>query len=331
MLKQKDASSVVSHFFEQSKLNPVSFFVKTIAQSFTTYENIDGSMNVEESLSMVRAYLNIVDNHTHTSFSPIERHRQFKEEPVDKNVVLVLMESMASTYLDQEIQGKKNLPYLHELISKTYYFEHFYSAGRHTNNGIMATLYGIPTLFHKSSMEDVTQNYTGLPYYLQQKGYETMFFITGNPLFDNMYPILQNNGFNKIYSSYDYPSDKIANIYGVQDDFLFKFGLDKLNLVAATKKPFFATFLTISNHPPYVVPEQFKNTGKTKVEEILFFADNCLKDFMENAAKQTWFDNTIFLFLGDHGTHDGQHKYDNVPATRHRGQHISVSIQRACH
>jgi len=144
--------------------------------------------------------------------------------------------------------------------------------------------------------------YTGLPVNLRHQGYQNLFFVTGNPNFDHMNLFLMESGFDRIYSLYDYPQEKVANNYGIQDDDLFEYGLERLNEAALNEKPFFVTFLTISNHPPYVIPQKYENIADTDDKKMVRFVDDVLKTFIEDASKQTWFENTIFVLLGDHGS-----------------------------
>jgi membrane-anchored protein YejM (alkaline phosphatase superfamily) len=72
----------------------------------------------------------------------------------------------------------------------------------------------------------------------------------------------------------------------------------------ADGKPFFATVLTVSNHPPYTFP-----TGRIeenpqyvqKRENAMRYADYAIGKFMRDARGHAFFDNTLFVFLGDHG------------------------------
>jgi phosphoglycerol transferase MdoB-like AlkP superfamily enzyme len=125
-----------------------------------------------------------------------------------------------------------------------------------------------------------------------------------------MNSFLYENGFDRIYSQYDYPKEKIVNNFGVQDDYLFSYGLERLNEAGEKDNPFFAVFLTVSNHKPYVIPEEFKNRADTDDKRITGFVDKAVKDFMESAAEPAWYNHTIFVFLGDHGKSFGAGKYD---------------------
>ncbi len=138
-----------------------------------------------------------------------------------------------------------------------------------------------------------------------------------------MNTFLLENGFDRIYSQLDYPSEKIANVYGVQDDFLLEYSLERLNETAAGEKPFLSVILTISNHSPYIIPKEYANIADTDDKKITRFTDDALRNFMENASKQQWYENTIFVLLGDHGkTLPQAQKYD-MPIDR---SHIPLII-----
>jgi phosphoglycerol transferase MdoB-like AlkP superfamily enzyme len=125
-----------------------------------------------------------------------------------------------------------------------------------------------------------------------------------------MNAFLTENGIEEIYSEEDYPRDKCKNSFGVADDFLFEYGLNKINEKAKEPRPFFATLLTVSNHPPYIVPEQFKSVSDDAQYQIVTFADDAIRQFMEGARKEEWYQHTIFVFLGDHGKVVGSQPYE---------------------
>ena len=70
---------------------------------------------------------------------------------------------------------------------------------------------------------------------------------------------------------------------------------------SAQTSPFFAVLLSISNHPPYVIPSYFQPKSKNIEEQIVEYADWSIRQFIHKASQQPWFDNTIFVLLGDHG------------------------------
>ena len=264
--------------------------------------------------------------------SPIARRVTPEGRPTGQNVVVVLMESM-SAKLTGSFGGKAGLtPCIDSLAAASLCFPNFYSAGIHTNHGIYATLYGFPAIMFRNAMKGSNvPRYAGLPTVLHDNGYATMFFMTHESQYDNMNAFLRTNGYAEIYAQENYPADKVVNHFGVPDDFLFSYALPVMRERARTGHPFFATLLTISNHPPYVVPEEFALPELKPEEQIVRYADRCIGRFMEAAAHEPWFENTLFVFLADHGKLVGQadselpESYNHVPCFIYRP---GVSPQR---
>ncbi|MDR3227183.1 MAG: sulfatase-like hydrolase/transferase [Prevotellaceae bacterium] len=294
-----------SSFYNQLGANSTFFMMKSL-KGLKKQNTVADIMNFETALTNTQKILDVTEPELN---SPLLRNVEPDGNQLNVNVVIILLESMASNYLSYEYNGEKITPYINDLIEKSYYFENFYSAGIHTNMGIAATLYGYPPLFKRPMMEVEVTHYTGLPYALHKQGYKNMFFVTSSPQYDNMNVFFYENNFDCVYSQNDYPDSKVVNSYGVQDDYLFEYGLEKLNDAAKNDNPFFAVFMTVSNHQPYIVPEEFKNEGNTAEECMVAYTDKCLQKFMQDAEKQKWGKNTLFVILGDHGRTLGQQKY----------------------
>lgn len=303
-----------SPFFNQLGINPVFYLIKSSSTKKKNHTKVDVLINDKDAIHFVQSKLGITNpNETF----PLSRKVQFDKEPIKPNIVIVLMESFTSNYLDLKYKDKPLTPNVHKLIENSYYFPNFYSAGVHTNNGIAATLYGYPPIFDKKMMNSEPDYFDGLPTQLKEYDYQNIFFMTSNPQYDNMNSFLYTNGFKQIYSMYDYPSDKSVNNFGVQDDFLFEYGVDKLNEMAQSNKPFFTTFLTVSNHPPYHIPQKFKEYELDDHFRMVAFADDAIGQFFEKVSKQEWYKNTIFFFLGDHGKVFGEQPYDMALSYNH--------------
>lgn len=226
-------------------------------------------------------------------------HRCIEGTP---NVVLVFMESMTADNLERKENGKWLTPFLRSLRDKSIYWSNCYSTGTHTNNGIVGVHYGFVPNFAKSIMNGNTNIYTGLPYFLKRNGYENICFITGNPQYDSMNSFWRDNHIHRIYSLYDYGPGAAVNNYGVSDSYLFDYGLRKLDEYSQQGKPFFASFLTISNHGPYVVPKAYEGRAENPEQQVIAYADDALRMFIESAQKTDWGQNTLFVLVADHGT-----------------------------
>ncbi len=300
-LRVSNASFCNNSTFNKIALNPVFYLIKSLENQSKGFYTLGDIVNTDKAYKEVQKALGI---------KPIQGKNISREVLFDtdtnskkRNVVIILEESLSMDYLKMKQEnGSTLMPFLHKWIKKSYFFEHFYSSGNHTNNGILSTLYGFPTIFNRPSLQNKDSLYQGLPFSLKQHGYSNYFFLTGNPNYDNMSGFLYDCGsFDRIYSLEDYPKDKEVNNFGVSDEFLFEFGIKKLNEIAKNKAPFLATFLTVSNHPPLIIPNQFKNNKETDAKRIMMFVDYTLEYFFQEALKQDWAENTIFVVLGDHG------------------------------
>ena len=214
-----------------------------------------------------------------------------------KNIVIIFMESMSVSLLN-----KGYTPFLDSLCKSSTYYAHTYSSGNHTNHGLFSTLYSWPSILKRNTMKgSVIPHVEGLPTILKNNGYHNMFFMTHESQYDNMNAFLRTNGFDEIYSQENYPDNMIANSFGVQDDFLLNFSIPIMNKAYLSNKPFLSVLLTISNHPPYIIPKWFKSHNSDEEKAIVEYVDYSLKYFFNKVKQQPWYDNTIFVLLGDHG------------------------------
>lgn len=236
------------------------------------------------------------------------------------NVVIILMESMSASLMQTFGQTERLTPTLDSLYQHSLAFYRFYSAGIHTNHGITATLCSFPALMMRNLMKGtVTPHRSGIASVLHEEGYHNLFFMTHESQYDNMNAFLRTNGYDEVYAQEDYPAEEVANSFGVPDKFLFSYALPVINRTAATGKPFMATLLTISNHPPYVIPPSMPTVTKEPETQIVEYADRCIGEFLAQAKGQSWYDNTIFVILADHGKLVGEmdselpQSYNHIP------------------
>ncbi len=111
----------------------------------------------------------------------------------------------------------------------------------------------------------------------------------------------------------------VLNSFGVSDHFEMGYALNTINQKAKTGKPFMATILTVSNHPPYIIPDFFKPKTKEKETQIVEYADWAIGDFLKKASREPWYKNTIFVIQADHGKLVGKSEgelpqsYNHIP------------------
>ena len=302
-------------FLNQLGINPV-FNLMTSAIDDNRKENrLLHLMAEDEAIARVQTLLG---RKGMDGISPIAHRVEADSLPTRRNVVVILMESM-SAHLMQTFGHETSLtPFLDSLWQQSLCFSHFYSSGIHTNHGMYSSLYSFPAMMKRNAMKgSVIPVYSGLPTVLKENGYHNMFFMTHESQYDNMNAFFRTNGFDDIYSQENYPADKVVNGFGVQDDFLFQYALPVLDRKAQSGQPFFSVLLTISNHPPYIIPPYFHPRSRTTEEQIVEYADWSIRNFMTEALKRPWADNTLFVLLGDHGklvgTPESPQSYNHIP------------------
>lgn len=286
-------------FLNQLGVNPVFNLLTSTLDDNRKENRYLHLMPEQEAILEVQKLL---DRKGIAEISPIAREIKQSANATPKNVVLIFMESMSANLMGSFGSAKNLTPFLDSLYQQSLSFSHFYSSGIHTNHGMYSTLYSFPAIMKRNAMKgSVIPIYSGLPTILKDNGYQNLFFMTHESQYDNMNAFFRTNGFDEIYAQENYPAEKVVNSFGVQDDFLYQYALPVLNKKAASGHPFFTVLLSISNHPPYVIPDYFKPHSEKPEDQIVEYADWSIKQFMTEAGKQPWFDNTIFVLLGDHG------------------------------
>ncbi len=59
--------------------------------------------------------------------------------------------------------------------------------------------------------------------------------------------------------------------------------------------------MTTSDHGPYYIPDYFTPKTSDIKQQIVEYADWSLQKFMTLSRSTTWFNNTLFVFIADHG------------------------------
>lgn len=287
-----------SIFLNQLGISPTFNLMQTYIGTFNKRNQTLQLIDNIKAFENVKRYFSIKDSMPQ---NPIARSVQPEGKQLRANVVLVLMESMSAKLMKRHGSKLDLTPNLDKLADESLIFDNFFSAGRHTCQGIYSVLFSYPSIFTRNSMDQLMPTYDSWPAVLKKNDYQTMFFVPHDSHYDNVASFALINGFNEIYSQDNYPSEAAVNCWGVPDKFIFSYALSTLNEKAKDKRPFFATILTVSNHPPYVIPDQFKDEQLRPEQQAVRYADDAIGEFMEQAKKETWYANTIFLFVADHG------------------------------
>jgi phosphoglycerol transferase MdoB-like AlkP superfamily enzyme len=220
----------------------------------------------------------------------------------DYNVVVVIMEGMSYNKTTHGGNTHNLTPFLDSLMDNSLSFNNCYTTGTHTYCGIYSTSVSYPVIFRNHALKRIpVLQYDGLAATLQKNGYQTAYFTTHDKEFDNVAGFLSQNGVERIVSQADYPVSEVKTTLGVPDDYMFRFAIPILDEMADNGKPFCVTMMTASDHGPYYIPDYFEPRSDELKYQITEYADWSLRRFIEMASEKPWFNNTLFVFVADHG------------------------------
>lgn len=232
-----------------------------------------------------------------------------------KNVVVLIVESLASEYVGSLNDGKGYTPFIDSLMAKSITFKQTFANGRRSIDAMPAIFGSIPAW---RDQPFVTSPFNGnniqaLPRILKDFGYQSFFFhgaANGSMHFDTFSAMA---GFENYVGESEYPNrSDFDGAWGIFDEPFLGFAADTLDKAT---HPFVAGIFTLSSHNPFPVPEKYRfrfPKGTLPIHESIGYADYAVSQFIAKASTMKWFQNTIFVITGDHTSLSDQPKYDNV-------------------
>jgi len=308
-LRWSDAFALGSDYESNLSLNPFQSFFSSL-QFKSSHPD---AAKVKNSYAWLSSYLGVTnsDSNTLTFERTIPARPAFATQP---NVVLVICESFSGYKSSMYGNPLNTTPFFNSLCAKGIFFNRCFTPTYGTARGVWAAITGIPDV-------ELANTSSRNPAYVNQHtiinnftGYDKLYFIGGSTSWANIRGLLTNNiqGLH-LFEQDDYDAPKI-DVWGVSDKTLF---LEANKRLATQQKPFFAVIQTADNHRPYSIPKEdlatfkkntvpadsLKKYGFESLDEYNAFryTDFCYQQFIEAASKQPYFNNTIFVFVGDHG------------------------------
>jgi phosphoglycerol transferase MdoB-like AlkP superfamily enzyme len=223
---------------------------------------------------------------------------------IRKNIVLITVESFSAEFLTYYGNKLKITPFLDSLATKSLFFSNLYATGNRTVRGLESVTLCLPPSPGESIVKRKdNKNKFSTNSILQSKGYSSKFFYGGNAYFDNMDDFFIGNNYKVVDKSSFKPNEiSFSNVWGVCDEDMAKKIIQNVTADSQNKKPFFAHWMTVSNHRPFSFPEGKIDIPNSFVcrEAVVKYSNFALKQFFKMAEKQSWFDDTIFVIVADH-------------------------------
>jgi phosphoglycerol transferase MdoB-like AlkP superfamily enzyme len=233
-----------------------------------------------------------------------KEHSNFILKNKRPNVVFIILESWTST-VSEKLSGKPGAtPNFDEISEDGVLFSNIYATGSTSEIGNASIFSGYPALPEISiSMQPFKhRKLPTLNKDLAPFGYTSGYIFSGDLKYGNIQGYFMDHGFDHIADEDDFPSHLEKGKLNYYDEDLYKLFLERIN---KSKEPFMQCAFTGSTHSPYDFPKNnmTKNwEGKeSNFMNSIYYADECLKDFLENCKKEEWYENTLFVIVADHG------------------------------
>jgi phosphoglycerol transferase MdoB-like AlkP superfamily enzyme len=308
-LRWSDAFALGSDYKANVSLNPFESFFNTLKFRGNTFDK----EKVTALFPVIKKYYNLDPNTAPLNFERVVAPRpgSISSQP---NIVLVICESFSGYKSSMWGNPLNTTPFFDSMSRNGIFFDRCFTPTYGTARGIWATLTGMPDV---EMPKTASRNPAAVDQHIiinDFTNYEKFYLIGGSTSWANMRGLLTNNINNlHLYEQDDWDAPKI-DVWGISDKNLF---LESNKVLAKQTKPFFAVIQTADNHRPYTIPEEdqqhfkkmdvpldsLRKYGFETLPEVNAFryTDYCFQQFMEAASKEKYYDNTIFVFIGDHG------------------------------
>ena len=310
-LRWSDAFGLESDYKANLSLNPFQSFFSSLKFRHSVYDEA----KVKAALPVLAPYFGFTvpgaaSNTFVRNISP--RPGALTSRP---NVVVVICESFSGYKSSMWGNPLNTTPFFNSLCQSGVFFDHCFTPSYGTARGVWAVITGIPDV--EVSTTTSSRNPSAVDQHTiinNFEGYNKFYFIGGSTSWANIRGLLTNNikGLH-LYEQENYTAPKI-DVWGISDKNLF---LEANKVLKQQAEPFFAIIQTADNHRPYTIPaedqsifhsisvspDSLRKCGFGSNEEMNAFryTDFGYQTFIETAEKEKYFDNTVFLFVGDHG------------------------------
>ncbi|OWP83319.1 sulfatase [Flavobacterium davisii] len=260
----------------------------------------------------------INDTILNSQIQPIKQYHNYN--PSKPNIVVFITESFGREYWGCMNKNtriphfKSYTPFLDELAKESLIFTNAYANGSKSIHGMSSVIAGIPSFRDAfTSSPYPNQKIQSLVSCLKELGYDTSFFHgapNGSMGFFGFGNIL---GFDHYYGKTEFNDDtQHDGVWGIWDEPFMQFMKKTLD---QKKTPFFSTIFTVSSHEPYIVPKKYEGKfpkGTIPIHQCVGYTDYAFKRFFEEAKKQPWFKNTLFIITADHTNLTAYPEYDKI-------------------
>ncbi len=238
-----------------------------------------------------------------------------------KNLVLVYLESIENSYLD-ETQFPGLMPNTRALMKEAVVFENIHQSTNagFTIGGLFASQAGYDLTDLQFSMGFINNGINpaignrlcSLPGVMKKAGYFLSFMKSATLNFAGARVIFTEFGYDELWAAEEQPQE-IRGRYGFsgawggcRDSMLLRIGIEKFRELSKRNQPFLLTLLTVDSHGPDGVIEprgsRYTHYGEepSQLLTAIHRTDQALGKFVEQLKRHPAWKNTILFVVSDH-------------------------------
>ena len=239
-----------------------------------------------------------------------------------RNLILIYMESMETTYASVQAGGAKSsnyIPELTKLAEENLYFSDDNDLGGArgvtgtgwTMGGLFSSATGVPYKLpidgnNAGEYESFAPGLKGLGEVLEENGYRNYFMCGSEAVFGGRRAFYEQHGNYQILDYLTAKKDGIIpedyhEFWGMEDAKLYEYAKQEVNRIAQEEEPFNFTMLTVDTHPgDGYVCALCEDEYPGQYENVLACASRQAASFIAWAEEQEWYENTTIIITGDH-------------------------------
>ncbi len=304
-----DATYTNSHLVNEITKN--SIYAIGYAYYSSSRSGVDvsryGKMGAEEAFARMGKRLDLDPKRCVTPFSrPVKTHFKRKKP---KNLVIFIQESLGAQFVGalNGRDGEKGItPNLDRFSKEGVWFNDLYSNGTRSIRGLAGLTSGFLSVPGEGVLKrnKSQKDFFTVAQLLKPYGYYSVFVYGGEKRFDNMASWFYGNGFDDIIDEEKFVDPQFHGIWGVSDEDLVKRANDEFKILYRKKQPFVSVMFSTTNHTPFEFPdgriELVPGVEKNTVKNAIKFADYAVGQFIDQARKEDYYKDTVFVVASDH-------------------------------
>ena len=229
------------------------------------------------------------------------------------NVVVLILESFATEHVgffNPRLDGgtyRGFTPCLDSILARSVTFEHAFASGRKSIDAMPSVLSSIPMLIEPYIITPYATNaVSSLADVLGRQGYTTAFFHGAPNGSMGFQAYARSAGFERYFGMDEYLADPASDpraydgTWAIWDEEFLQYYCRTLSDLP---EPFCTAVFTASSHHPFAVPERYEGRfpdGPQPLCRCIAYSDYALGRFFREAARQPWFERTLFVLTADH-------------------------------